>query len=259
MTDLAKTNPTGRFSGLSDLYAKHRPDYPAGALDHVISRCGLTPGAAVADVGCGTGISSRLFAARGLRVVGIEPNADMRAKAQAEPVPEGVPAPVYRSGQAEATGLTDGSVAAVVAAQAFHWFDAPTALREFHRVLAPGGWVVLLLNLRDESDPFTAAYGDVIRSAPDAASVEGPRARAGKALLDCELFEPRERTTFPHGQEHDEAGLLGRAFSHSYAPREPALVEKFTADLRAVFARFQRDGRVVVRYETIVYLGRRKG
>ena len=210
------------------------------------------------DVGCGTGISSRLFAARGVPVIGIDPNDDMRARAEAMTPPPGGPAPEYRQGTAEATGLPDGCAAAVLAAQAFHWFDAPAALREFHRILRPGGWVALVWNERDGRDPCTAAYGEVMRTGPDAAAVEGPRMRAGEVLLHSPLFVEAHKVTFAHEQTVDEDGLLGRAFSASYAPREPAAAEAFAARLRDVFARFQRDGRVVLRYETSVYLGKRE-
>jgi SAM-dependent methyltransferase len=244
-------DPTRRFTGLADTYARNRPDYPAAAVEHIIQHCGLGGDALLVDVGCGTGISTRLFAARGVQVIGIEPNDDMLARAEAAP---GVR---YRKGTAEATGLDDGCAAAVLAAQAFHWFDAPAALREFHRVLRPGGWAALVWNERDERDPFTAAYGAVVRTGPDAAAVEGPRLRAGSVLLNTPLFVEAHKVTFGHEQPVDEGGLLGRAFSASYAPREPAAVEVFAARLRDVFARFQRDGRAVLRYETSVYLGRR--
>jgi SAM-dependent methyltransferase len=257
MPDLSRSNPTGRFTGLADTYAKHRPSYPPAALDFIEKRCGLGPDSLLVDAGCGTGISARLFAKRGIPVLGIDPNADMRTRAEAEPLPPGVPAPQYRDGRAEATGLPDGVATVVLAAQAFHWFDAPTALREFHRVLCPGGWVVLVWNERDESDPFTAAYGTVIRTTPETAAVEGPRGRAGEALLASPLFEKGERIPFSYEQELDEEGVLGRAFSASYAPREPEARKVFADALRAGFAQFQRQGKVVLRYETTVYLARR--
>src|SRR5260370_14245042 len=108
MIELAQPNPTGRFTGLADKYAKYRPSYPAAALDFIMARCGLGPRALLVDVGCGTGISSRLFALRGIPVLGIDPNADMRSRAEAEPLPSGVPVPRYCEGRAEATGLADG-------------------------------------------------------------------------------------------------------------------------------------------------------
>jgi SAM-dependent methyltransferase len=256
MAGLSRYNPTGRFSGMAELYAKCRPDYPAEAVDFILARCGLGPGARLVDVGCGTGISARLFARRGLEVIGIEPNADMRRQAEAEPPPPDAPAPVYRDGTAEATGLADASANAVLAAQAFHWFDAAASLREFHRILKPGGWVILLWNERDAADPLTAAYGEVIRSTGEATAIEVPRGKAGTPLLDSPLFEDARRDLFRHVQELDREGLLGRAFSASYAPREPERAERFAADLESVFARFAQAGKVVLRYETSVYTAR---
>jgi SAM-dependent methyltransferase len=259
MTDPFAHDPTARFSGLAGLYARHRPGYPAQAVALIMDCCGLGGADLLVDVGCGTGISTRLFAARGVRVLGIEPNDDMRALAEAAAPPPGGPALEYRPGRAEATGLPDGVAAAVLAAQSFHWFDAPAALREFHRILRPGGRVALVWNERDEADPCTAAYGAVMRSAPEAADVEVPRSTAGQALLGSHLFEDAECLRFVYRQELDEEGLLGRAFSASYAPRDPAGSGTFADDLRRVFARFQQGGKVALCYETTVYLARRKG
>lgn len=255
MSDLSRHNPVGRFEGLASLYARHRPSYPASAIDFILEQCRLGTDTPLVDVGCGTGISSRLCAARGVPVIGVEPNDEMRREAEAASPAGGTLR--YQKGSAEATGLPDGLAAAVLSAQAFHWFDAPRALAEFHRVLRPGGHVALIWNERDESDPFTAAYGAVVRSSPDAAIMESARAEAGMALLRSEWFTDGARTQFSNTQELDEEGLVGRAFSVSYAPREPAAAEKFATKLRRAFAAFQRDGKVLMRYVTTVYLAAR--
>jgi SAM-dependent methyltransferase len=256
MSELKHCNPTGRFTGLAALYARCRPGYPPAALDLIVARCGLGPRSLLVDVGCGTGISARLFAERGIPVLGVEPNAEMRAQAEAEPA--GSPAPRYCEGRAEATGLPDSSADVVLAAQAFHWFDPGPTLAEFHRILKPDGWVALVWNERDESDPFTAEYGAAFRSVRGAAALEMSRGRAGEPLLVSPLFQDGSRATFANSQELDEEGLLGRAFSASYAPRELQEVERFAAAMRAVFARHEQHGRVVVRYEAAVYLARRR-
>ncbi len=257
MADLFQLDPTGRFTGLADLYAQHRPSYPAQALDFILTHCGLRPGAVLVDVGSGTGIASRQFAERGLQVIGIEPNADMRTHAAAVPLSPDQPEPRYREGTAEATGLPDGSADAVLAAQAFHWFRFEQALAEFHRILRPGGWAVLLWNERDESDPFTAGFGAVLRAWREAATVEDARKVSGDELIHSAQFVQTERRHFTHEQAMDEDGLVGRALSVSYAPREPGQVSAFVAALRELFARRQQDGRVVLRYQTTVALARR--
>lgn len=257
MSDLSRQDPTGRFTGLADIYARCRPSYPDQAVDFLLTHCGLAPGALVVDVGCGTGIFTRLLAGRGLRLIGIEPNVEMRRQAESETGPADGPPPEYRDGRAEATDLPEASADAVVAAQAFHWFNAPVALAEFSRILSPGGWLALLWNERDEVDPFTAAYGNVVRHDANAVRLESARGAAGTPLLTCPLFTGAQRVVFTHFQDLDLAGMLGRAFSASYAPRSPSAVAAFGAALEDVFRRFQDNGRVRLWYETAVYVARR--
>ncbi len=251
-------DPTRRFTGLADAYARHRPTYPAAAVEFILERCGLGPGSVLVDVGCGTGISSRLFAARGLRVIGVEPNAEMRAQARAEPPAEVATAPEYRDGRAEATGLPAASADAVLAAQAFHWFDPARTLPEFHRVLRPAGWTVLLWNTRDDRDPFTAAYGHLVWSLTDRPTSKEIREDSPAALRQTPLFETLEPVFFANEQRLDEDGLLGRAFSASYAPREPPRRDAFAAALRDLFRANAREGLVALRYRTEVHLARRR-
>jgi SAM-dependent methyltransferase len=250
-------NPTGRFTGLSEVYAKYRPSYPSTAIDAIISGCGLTSSSLLVDVGSGTGISSRLFADRGIRVLGIEPNAEMRAAASAHAVSPGTQVVLYQDGRAEATGLPTAVADAVLAAQAFHWFDPDGALSEFHRILKPNGWAILMWNERNERDHFTAAYGAIIRNAPDALATELPRGTAGKALLASRMYAKAEKLLFCQEQTLDEEGLVGRAFSASYAPRDPDGREVWMRRLGESFARWQSNGTVRIRYETSVYLAQR--
>jgi SAM-dependent methyltransferase len=268
MSELSKLDPTRRFTGRSRLYASFRPTYPDAAVAYVLKRCGLRENSLLIDVGCGTGISSRLFAARGLRVIGIDPNAEMLAEADAETAakPEaarhgtGEPRVTYQAGHAEATGLPSSTADAVLAAQAFHWFKPDAALSEFHRLLKPEGWAILMWNERDERDPFAAAYGDIIRTARQAAAIEGQRQEGpGKALLASALFRNGECVNFGHEQPLDEEGLLGRAFSSSYAPTEADGVRRWEESIRALFRECQRAGSVILRYQTSVYLAERSG
>jgi hypothetical protein len=183
----------------------------------------------------------------------------MRRRAQMEEWSGPGPQPEYVAGHAEATGLPEGIAAAVLAAQAFHWFEPEAALREFQRILRPRGWTALMWNERDETDPCTAAFGAVVGGTPEAIACEAPRRRAGEVLLTCSLFEDGRRDVFSVEQTLSEEGLVDRALSASYAPRKPLeRVARFRGDLRAVFRRFQQHGYVFLRYETSVYTARRR-
>ena len=107
-------------------------------------RAPLGPGRTAVDVGAGTGKLTRALLGSGATVIAVEPVAEMRAVLERE-----LPDVRALEGTAESLPLADGSVDAVVAGQAFHWFDAPAALAEFHRVLGKGGRLGLVWNVRD--------------------------------------------------------------------------------------------------------------
>ena len=148
---------TDRFTGHASAYAAARPSYPPESIDAVLDGLGDPASLVVADIGAGTGISSRAIAERGPRVLAIEPNAAMRANAKSDPRIEWI------DGTGEATTLAAASVDVVAAFQAWHWVDHAAAVAEARRIVRPGGRLAALYNERDERDPFTAAYGDIIR------------------------------------------------------------------------------------------------
>src|SRR5689334_15129907 len=111
-------------------YARSRPTYPDAAVTELCAQLGLTADDSVVESGAGTGIFTRLLLARGLSVTAVEPVAGMRRRLAEIPGLAGISA-----GSAEATGLPAGSADAVVAATAWHWFDAPRAIAEVRRLL----------------------------------------------------------------------------------------------------------------------------
>ncbi len=221
MGEKAKFRPTERFTGLAEIYAQARPTYPQSAIDFIMKRCGLTSSSVFADIGCGTGISSRLFAQRGLQVIGIEPNDEMREFAAHEEATHASVPIRYQKGTAEETTLPNGCLDGVLAAQAFHWFESEPTLSEFHRILKPSGWAILMWNERDESDSFTTAYGDIIRAQKETNAIESQRGMiAGQPLLKSTLFQNAQMDKFFNEQIVDEEGLIARACSASYVPKE---------------------------------------
>ncbi len=246
------TRATERFSSRVDNYVRHRPSYPPPAIELLRERCGLIPGAVVADLGSGTGILTELLLQSGAEVFAVEPNDPMRTAAEAQLGRH----PRFRSvkGSAEATTLAPASVDLLVAGQAFHWFDPQRARIEALRVLRPGAWAALLWNERPpEATPFLADYEALLRRhAPEYTRITASRAEVG--TLREFLGAAMELRTFANSQVLDFEGLKGRLMSSSYAP-EPGSpdYEPMIALLRAVFARHERDGRIIMPYSTLVY------
>lgn len=249
-----RTDPTKRFDHLAGAYDRYRPDYPSGLLDAVIDQGSVTEQSTVVDVGSGTGIFTRLLAQRGLTVTGIEPSEPMRQIA--ESMATSASKVRYLAGRAEATGLADQSADLIVAAQAFHWFDAPKALTEFRRVLRNTGMVALIWNERDPRDPFTAGYGDVIRTSTEAVTQETRRQSAKRSLLDDERFAEKIEQSFPHEQRMSWDELVGRTFSMSYAPTDEPGREDWINRLRPLYDRFAVSGDVALRYRTTLVTAR---
>ena len=127
-----------------DSYNASRPGYPEDVITHFVRALGLDARSHVLDLGAGTGIFTRQLLAHVGRITAVEPSASMRATFARET--SGVP---VLDGSDEAIPLADHSVAAVFAAQAFHWFTPSLALPEIHRVLEPGGGMAMVWNERD--------------------------------------------------------------------------------------------------------------
>ena len=249
------TNATSRFSDRVENYIRYRPGYPPEALQVLKDNCGLRPDHEVADVASGTGIWTRMLLENGNRVVGVEPNAEMRQAG--ERLLAGFPRFTSVAGTAEATTLRDASVDFVTAAQAAHWFQREQARREFVRVLKPRGWLVLLWNERlTDSTAFLRDYEQLLLNfGTDYQEVRHERTTAVvNEFFDPAPFHERE---FPMRQEFDYPGIEGRLLSSSYVPGPgDANYEPMLRELRKVFDVHAVGGRATFEYKTRVYFGK---
>ncbi len=245
-------DPRRRFSDRVGNYVGYRPGYPAPLLERVAELAGS--GAAVADIGSGTGIFSSELLQRGLRVYAVEPNAEMRAAA--EKTLQGADDFTSVDGSAESTGLAPNSIDLITAAQAFHWFNNAATRAEFERILRQGGRIALIWNRRRLAQPFQRDYERLLREhAPEYGKVNhmslGEEQIAdflspGRVTLEC--FDNRQRLAFD--------GLLGRLQSSSYCPPAgSASFAKLSAALRELFESHAEGGRIDFEYDCELYHG----
>lgn len=244
---------TERFSDRVADYVRYRPTYPGAFVDELVAKLGLSAGSWVADLGSGTGISARLLIERGIETFAVEPNEPMRRAAEAELGSS----PLFHSvaATAEATSLPDHSVDAVVAFQAFHWFDAAKARVEMKRILKPSGLVALVWNERLVDTPFLVAYEDLLqRQSTDYGAVE--HRNAYPKILEFFAPERPVEVVAKNEQILNRDALFGRVFSSSYVPKSGPAHDAFSAALAEIFEREAVSGEVAFRYDTKAFLGR---
>ncbi|HLI06849.1 MAG TPA: class I SAM-dependent methyltransferase [Ktedonobacteraceae bacterium] len=128
------------WTGVASLYDETRPS-PPPVLPTILTQWIHTRRPSlVVDLGSGTGLSTMIWGGRAQHVIGIEPNADMRAQAirklEHHPYAANIE---FREGVASHTGLPDNSVDIVTCSQSFHWMEPTTTLDEIGRILRPGG------------------------------------------------------------------------------------------------------------------------
>jgi SAM-dependent methyltransferase len=250
---VSEPDPRKRFSKSADDYHRHRPSYPRELFDWILETTGVGHGAPVADVGCGTGIVTRLLAERGLEAIGIDPNDEMLAVARGEG------GPPYLHGEAMATGLADASMDLVTVGQAFHWFDLPRTLAELRRILTDGGCCAVFWNVRHLTSGFMQDYDVLLRKHSSEYEVLDKPAQTTEALkAAAEVVDLRERE-FANVQHLDREGLLGRAHSSSYVIHGVADLGAFDQELGGLFERHGRERAVEFQYRTLALCFRISG
>jgi SAM-dependent methyltransferase len=194
------------FGTAASEYNRYRPSYPPEAVAWAV---GSPSGPVrVVDLGAGTGILTRVLLGLGHDVVPVEPDDAMRAQ-----LAGATPGTAALAGTSEAIPLPGDSVDAVVAGQAYHWFDPTRSPAEIARVLRPGGVFAAIWNLRDESVSWVARLTEV-------AYLEDTHERLGNGVHEQALraagFGPVIREDFAHTVTHTPDSLLELMKTRSY-------------------------------------------
>lgn len=172
----------GDFTELAKFYG-NRPGYSKVVLEclknHIFNSIGEGK---VADIGAGTGKLTENLTEIGLNGFAVEPNAAMRAEASKKNW-SGV---VWSEGTAEVTRLKDSCAKWALMGSSFHWADSKLAVKEFHRILVPGGFFTAIWNPRDiESSELHKKIEDVVYTEVP----EMKRVSSGKAISTEEMKE----------------------------------------------------------------------
>lgn len=228
------------FGAAADAYEHGRPGYPSSVADWL-----LPDGARlVVDVGAGTGKFTRTLVDHADEVVAVEPDAAMRARLQTA-----LPDVRALDGTGESIPLDDGTVDAVTFAQAWHWVDPAQGAAEVARVLRPGGVLGLVWNVRDETKPWSARLGALMKRSESRVMDYG-------APVVGAPFGDGEYEQFSWVHEQERSAFLDMVASRSYVIVRPE--PERTALLDAVQRLLDEDpetaGRPTVPVEYTTYV-----
>jgi ubiquinone/menaquinone biosynthesis C-methylase UbiE len=222
-------------------------------LEILRTNIGFDPTKIVADIGCGTGLFSKLFLENGNHVLGVEPNDEMRSFAERSLAK--FPKFASVNATAEQTTLASETIDLVTVGQALHWFDREVARRELARILKTDGHACVVYNDRTKNDAFMKDYDEVIKKhARDRATVP----EINDEYLSS-FFRDAKYSRFLLANEQllDFEGLLARMASASYMP-SPTDEERFSSlrqDAGALFNSYEKTGKVRMLYDTVIFLG----
>ncbi len=225
-----RLHPRARaFATAASVYERARPAFPAAAVGWLCEHLEIGATTRVLDLAAGTGRLTRPLFERTRQIVAVEPMPEMRDVLHAT-----LPAIEVLDGTAEQIPLPSASVAVVVVAQAFHWFDPERALAEIARVLEPGGRLGLVWHTPDTSDPLQRAFRAIVERNRHGAPIHV----AGDAARYFEherRFREIAALDLSETYELDADGLaaLARSTSHVAALPEDAR-ERAVEEIRAL-------------------------
>jgi SAM-dependent methyltransferase len=242
-------------------YEAGRPEYPERVYQLLATRCGLSPGTSVLEIGPGTGRVTRRLLSLGADVVAVEPDDRLAAylgQALASPRLQ------LLVGAFEDVPLQEDRFDLAVAAMSFHWVDQERGLRKVGLTLRPGGWFALWWTLFGDPsrpDPFGDAAGDLLDEPalpePDRPPFEldvagwelSLRRRAGLVDVGGELIRWTARF---------DLDQLRAFYGSTFAlRRRTASEQEQSLDALAHLARTAFGGIVERPFVTAVYTGRR--
>jgi SAM-dependent methyltransferase len=180
------------FGEVAGLYDRARPGYPASLIDDLVAWA--QPGARALEIGAGTGKATRLLAARGVSVFGIEPSAEMAAYARAATAPLGNVEIVESDFE---RWRPDGQTFPLAyAAQAWHWVDQESGYAHARAALTPGGHLVAFWNRPAWGDTeLRRALADAYRRTVPELPPNGPMHPDNPGVVDADTLWAQAITT----------------------------------------------------------------
>ena len=251
---------TGLFQGVAGHYERYRLTYPQRLIQRVIALLGLTPGDAVLDLGCGTGMLAIAFARLGMAVTAMDPEPEMLAATQSAARAQGVAVTPIAGGW-EDIAPEMGPFRLVVMGRAFHWMDRAATLAKLDKIVTPDGGVALFHDAHPpvaENGWFKLLCAVQKKYRQDEGAARGGGHRRYEPFLFASAFTRLDGLSVTIRQPLTLEDIQGRAFSMSRSAPHRAQQEEFAAALAAALRELSPDGKFVEVAELVAVVARRE-
>jgi trans-aconitate methyltransferase len=157
--------PVDAFAGTATYYVRYCVPYPAGLLQDLLARVGLTGEGRLLDLACGPGRVALALAASFREVWAIDREPEMIAVGQHEATQRGVHNITWLVGKAEDLQAPPASWTLITIGEAFHRLDQQRVAQHTMQWLQPGGCVALLggYGLTSGQEPWQRLVADIVR------------------------------------------------------------------------------------------------
>ena len=241
------------FENKASKYADGRPSYAPEMIRMLIDEI-LPENGIVADIGSGTGVLAKEFVQDGYETYAVEPNSDMRKKAE-----DNLSKYLHFhsiDASAENTGLSDNSISLITVASAFHWFDATEFKRECARILADNGVVCIIYNVR-VYDEFCQKQCEI--SEKYCEEFESLTHGYDKTANLMESFFSGNYVTYEYDfpLEYTKKKFILRCLSSSYAPLPDSNnYDSYVCELNTWLDETFKDDMFKIANKTVMFVGK---
>ncbi|HEX2890836.1 class I SAM-dependent methyltransferase [Vineibacter terrae] len=250
------------FDEVADLYDAARPGYPDALFTDIVRAAGLTAGDPILEVGCGTGKATAGFAQQGLRIVALDPGADLIRVARSSLA--SFDDITFVAARFEDWPAPAAAFKLVAAAQAAHWIAPEVFFAKAAMAMAPGGWLAIFGNvpvprpslLLDEFHRIYAQHIPGFEPGPPPEAWYLPGGPLPRLFDDSRRFGAVTHQRYPWRQPHTTASFIDLSHTQSYHRMLPPAQREalFTALAAAIDA---QGGRLDLAYETHLHMAPR--
>jgi len=258
MTDSSRERGDARavFGQQASYYTTSATHTDRCTLDQLLGMAEIGPRQTWLDVGTGTGHTALALAERVRSVIGSDITPEMLAEAVRLTADRTVTNVSWHLADVQALSYRDAAFAGVACRRAAHHFsDIDRALHEIHRVLKPGGWLLI----DDRSAPEDQSVDDIMHQLDrlhDPSHVRQYRLSTWRDLLSRGGFELQSLSTYT---QHRPIASLTRGVSPSDARRIEQIVASAPEQARRLMNVERREGTTYLNHWYLMLAARKVG